>query len=205
MKINRRIVGLLAVAGLAYAAGRFSVPSSGAWAQAEKQGSAGKQVHVDVGSPGPHHEMLDQLVGAWDGVFQVTLEPGAPPAVYSGAVNREWILGGRFVREVVKATSDEGPFEGLGYMGYDNFDRQYQSFWMDTTSTGLHVETGNYHPDRKVLHMASDGRDPVTGRVVHSWGKLDMSNPDRHVYTGYSTDPEGRTYTAVEGVLERKK
>jgi hypothetical protein len=133
------------------------------------------------------------------------MQPDVPATVFRGTVTREWVLGGRFIKEVMKAESDEGPYETLGYMGFDNFDRQYQSVWMNTTSTSLHIEVGNYHPDRKVLHMANDGRDPVTGRVVHSWGKLDLSDPDRHVYTAYSTDPEGRTFTALEGILERRK
>ena len=30
----------------------------------------------------------------------------------------------------------------------------------------------------------------TTGRMINSWGKLDMSDPNRHVHTGYSIDPD---------------
>jgi hypothetical protein len=145
------------------------------------------------------------MVGEWDGSFKIWMEADAAPMMSTGTISRKWVVGGRFLKEVVIATSDMGPFEGLGYLGYNNYDRQYQTVWMDSMSTGIYTETGTFHPDKKVLHTAGDHRDPATGRVVHSWGKMDMTNPDRHVYTGYATDPEGRTYKAFEGVTERTK
>ncbi|MHC4218797.1 MAG: DUF1579 family protein [Planctomycetota bacterium] len=207
MKINRNIAGLLAVAAAAYVAGRFDLLTgggTGAWAQDDPEPSDAEMVYLEVGTPGPNHEILDQMVGEWDGLFKIWMAPDAPPMTSRGTVTREWVLGGRYLKEVVKATSDMGTFEGLGYIGYNNFDGQYQTVWMDSMSTGIFMETGTYHPDKKVLHTAGDHRDPVTGRVVHSWGKTDMSKPDRHTYTGYSTDADGRTYTAFEGVSERR-
>jgi hypothetical protein len=208
MKINRNIVGLLAVAGAAYAAGHFGVLSSGgsdAWAQPEREPSAEDLAYIKAGAPGEHHQVLDQMAGEWEGVFKIWMEPNEAPMMSSGTVSRKWILGGRFLKEVVTATSDMGTFEGVGFIGYDNFDGQYQSVWMDSMSTAIHTETGTYHPDKKVLHLAGDHRDPVTGRLAHSWGKMDLSSPDRHVYTANSTDPDGRTYKAFEGVMERRK
>ncbi|MHC4127808.1 MAG: DUF1579 family protein [Planctomycetota bacterium] len=207
MKIKRNIVGLLAVAGAAYAAGHFGVLSGGgseARAQAQQEPSA-KEPAQQVGDPGKHHRALDPLVGTWEGDFKFRMEPDAPPMASHGTVTREWILGGRFLKEVFTATSDMGEFEGLSFIGYDNFDGQYRSFWMENASTAFYMETGTLHPDRNVLHMAGDHRNPVTGRLAHTWGKLDLSSPDRHVYTAYSTGPEGRTFTAMEGVLERRK
>jgi hypothetical protein len=179
--------------------------AGGAWAQAEREPTAEELVYLEIGTPGKYHEILEEMAGEWDAVFEMWLEPDAPPVVSTGTISREMILGGRYLKEVVKATSDAGPFEGLGFMGYNNYDRRFQTVWMDSSSTGIFMETGNFHPDRKVLHMAGDHRDPVTGRVVHSWGKLDMSDGDRHVYTGNSTDPEGRTFTRFKGVAERRK
>ena len=208
MKINRYIVGLIAVAGAAFAAGHFGVLSGGgpgAWAQTQQELSAKDLAYIKAGTPGKHHQVLNELVGEWEGVFKIWMEPDAEPMVSRGTVSREMILGGRFLKEVVTATFDMGPFEGVGFTGFNNFDGQYQSIWMDSMTTAIHTEMGTYHPDRKVLHMAGDHRDPVTGRLAHSWGKLDLSDPDRHVYTANSTDPEGRTYKAFESVMERRK
>ncbi|MHC4774424.1 MAG: DUF1579 family protein, partial [Planctomycetota bacterium] len=121
MKINRNIVGLLAVAGLAYAAGHFGVLSGGgpeARAQAQPEPSAAKPAQLQVGDPGRHHRALDPLVGTWEGDFNFRMEADAPPMVSHGTVTREWILGGRFLKEVFTATSDLGDFEGLSFIGY---------------------------------------------------------------------------------------
>ncbi|MHC4079975.1 MAG: DUF1579 family protein [Planctomycetota bacterium] len=208
MKINRNIVGLIAVAGAAYAAGHFGVLSgggSGAWAQVEREPTPEELAYMKAGTPGKHHQILDQMVGEWEGRFTMRMDPTEEPMVTTGTVSRKWILDGRFIQEeVVGQIPDLGTFHGLGFVGYNNFDGQYESVWMENMSTAIAMSTGTFHPDKKVLHMAGDMRDPVTGRVVHQWGKMDLSDPDRHVYTGYSTDPDGRTYTAFEGVMERR-
>jgi hypothetical protein len=208
MKINRNIVVLLSVAGAAYAAGHFGVLAGGgsdAWAQPQQEPSAEELAYMKAATPGPHHRILDQLAGTWEGEFKFRMTPDAPYEVSHGTVTREWILGGRFLKEVVNGTSKMGPYEALGFIGYNNFDGRYEMAWVENMSTAIYMEPGTYHPDTKVMHMAGDHRDPVTGRLVHSWGKMDLSDPDRHVYMAYSTDPDGRTFTAMEGVLERVK
>jgi hypothetical protein len=208
MKINRNIVGLLAVVGAAYAAGHLGVLSGGgsdAWAQAQQEASAEELAYMKAGAPGAHHKVLDQLAGVWEGEFKVRMVADAPFEVSRGTVTRAWILGGRFLKEVVTATSTLGPYEGLGFFGYNNLDGRYEIAWMESMSTAISTSKGTYHPDSKVMHFGGDYRDPVTGRLVHSWGKINLSDPDRHVYTQYATDPEGRTYTAMEGVLKRSR
>lgn len=200
---------MLAVAGAAYAAGRFGALSGGgpgAWAQVEGQPSAEEMARIKAGTPGKHHKILDQMVGDWEGRFTIRMDPDAPPMESTGTITRKWILGGRFIQEdVVGQIPDFGTFHGLGFMGYNNFDGRYEAIWMENASTAIAFSTGAYHPDDKVLHMAGDMRDPATGRVAHHWGKMNLSDPDRHTYTGYSTDPDGRTYTAFEGVMERSR
>ena len=62
-----------------------------------------------------------------------------------GTVTREWILDGHFMREDVKASSDFGPFEGLGILGYNNVDGQYEFVWFENQSTAVMMETGAYN------------------------------------------------------------
>ncbi|MHC4094265.1 MAG: hypothetical protein ACYSVY_29000 [Planctomycetota bacterium] len=40
---------------------------------------------------------------------------------------------------------------------------------------------------------------------MNGWGKLDLSDADRHTYVGYSTDADGKTFKAFEGVTKRKQ
>ncbi|MHC5022805.1 MAG: DUF1579 family protein [Planctomycetota bacterium] len=212
MTINRNAMGMLAVAALAFMAGRIDV-SAGAGSiatgqsgqeHAAKDTMPGVQPTGDTGAPGRHHRRLDQLIGEWTGEFKIQLAPGAEPMISRGTVKREWVMNGRFVRETVEAQVDEDTFEGLGYIGYNNFDGRFEAVWMDNMSTAIYAETGTYHPDEKVLHTRGSQRDPASGRLINAWSKLNVSDPDRHVLVGYATDADGRTYKAIEGILQRR-
>lgn len=209
MRANRNLIGLLAVAGLAFAAGHVHLNLGGpptAWAgdKGEKD-SAHMQAYEEAGLPGPAHQRLDALVGEWDGDFRIYMEPGAEPMTSRGIVTRKWILGKRFIQETVEATSDMGTFSGLGFIGYNNLDGQYEVAWLDDMSTGIYTETGTYDPDKKVFHWRGSHRDPVTGRVIATRSELDLSSPDRQVYAGYMAAPDGREFLHFEGVSTRTK
>ena len=212
MKINRNIAALLAVAGLAYAAGHFgafTAGTPGAWGQVqqeqEQQMPPEMLPYIEAGMPGRYHHRLDALVGEWEGEFRFRMEPDVPFMVSRGTISREWILDGRFLKENVEAQFEADRFQGLGFIGYNNLEGRYQFIWMDSMSTAILTATGTYHPDTNVLHIRGTERDPVTGRVINTWGKMDLSDPDRHPYTGYSTTAAGRTYVAFEGMSVRKK
>ncbi len=208
MKISRNVVALAAVAGAAFAAGHlFALRGEGgeAWAAQDDKQSEAMQACIEAGTPGEHHQYLDQLVGEWTGEYRIWMEPGTEPMVFNGTVSREWVLGNRFLRETVECTSPMGPFNAIGFSGYDNVDGQYEFAWLDSMSTGIYFETGTYDPKRKVLSSRGSNRDPATGRVIPSWGDLDLSNPDRHVFVGHSVSAAGGQFKHFEGVLQRRK
>jgi hypothetical protein len=212
MKITVRMTLVIAAVALSYAAGRAGVfAGDRAIASVQQMNESEQsrpslemQAAAEFGSPSKHHRVLDVLIGTFSGEFIIRTGPDAPPTTTRGTVTREWVLDGRYVREIVRAEGETGPFEGIGYIGYDNFDGQYEMVWMDSASTGIEFDTGNFHPDEKVMHVRESRRDPVTGRLVNAWSKLDLSDPDRHTMVGYATDIDGRTYRAVEGTLERE-
>jgi hypothetical protein len=209
MRFNRHGAALLGVAVAAWLAGRAGVPA-GAPAAAQDQAGAdaippGMQARIDAGTPGPHHRVLDELIGTWDVEFTARGGPDAPPVESRGTITRRWVLDGRFVEERLEAEGPAGTFGGLGHVGFNNLDGLYELAWMDTTSTAITFETGTYHPDTKLLHMRRSQRDPVSGRVINGWSKLDLNDPDRHLYTAYATTAGGRTYKAVEGAAQRRK
>ncbi len=208
MNMKRNLFGLLAVAGLAFAAGRLHVLSGGesvAWAQAEQELTEEMEAYVKAGMPGEHHRHLDVMIGEWDAVFKIWMAPDSEPMVSRGTVNREWVLDGRYVRETVEAVSDWGTFSGIGYIGYNNFDGQFEVAWMDSMSTGIYTESGTFDPDKKVLATRGAHRDPASGRIINSWGEMDLSDTDSHTYLGYINDPDGRSFKHFQGTTTRKK
>ncbi len=79
MRINRSVWGLLAVAGLAFAAGRLSIVLGGqsvasaqpAQEHPEMEKSAEMEAMRKAGAPGEHHQYLNQMIGEWEGMFTI--------------------------------------------------------------------------------------------------------------------------------------
>ena len=79
------------------------------------------------------------------------MAPGAPPMSFPGRAEREWVLGGRFLRETVKASMADGTeFEGIGYTGYSNIDHRFETTWMDSMSTWIYPGHGTFNAATKV-------------------------------------------------------
>ena len=208
MRLNRNLIGMLAVGGLAFGAGHLlseNKPLAWAGQEADHEMDAEMQAYIAAGMPGEHHRRLDPMIGEWDGVFKIWMEPNSEPMISRGTVTREWVLDGRFVKESVEATSDWGTFTGLGFIGYDNVDGQYEVAWIDSMSTGIYTETGYFDPEKKTLSMRGSHRDPASGKVISTWGKMDLSNPDKQTAVGYVVGTDGTPFKHFEGTTERKR
>lgn len=208
MRLTRNIAGLVGVAAIAFAAGHLDlIPATFAGdtdTDADKTKSE-LDAYVEANRPGEAHKRLDALTGEWEGEFTIWMEPGEPPLLSTGTVERQWILGGRYLQETIEATSAMGTFTGMGFIGFNNFDGQYEMVWMDDMSTGIYFETGTYDPDKQVLTTRGSHRDPVSGRVITSTGTLDLSRPDEHVYTGYLIGADGRRFKHFKGVTHKRR
>ncbi len=135
MTTNRNIVAVLAVAAVAFAVGRAGVATgagSAALAAGQPEGELPPEVAAMMAAarPGEQHEKLNALIGIFDVTGTMWMGDDTKPLEITGSVRREWILGGRYIRDVVKATTEMGSFEGLGYTGYNNMDGQYEMVWM---------------------------------------------------------------------------
>ncbi len=211
MKIKQNLVGVLAVAACAFVAGRIDWGWSNT-SMAEPLQQAGEfettpkmEAMVKAGTPGKNHEYLNKLIGTWVGTFRMWMEPGAPAIVFGGTVTREWILDGRYIKETVESDGPMGSFRGLGFIGYNNIDGQYEFAWLENMSTAIMFGTGSYDADDKVMSFRGTHRDPLTGRVIYSTSKMDLSSPGLQRYVGYTIGPDGKKFKSFEGTMERQK
>ncbi|MFG0329788.1 MAG: DUF1579 family protein [Phycisphaerales bacterium] len=218
------VAALVAVAGLGFVAGRMEVSAERARAleaalsaeqaflelasvsQPEENAEFNEMMEAwaNIGQPGEHHEHLDTLVGEWDATWQMWMEPGAEPMEMTGTISREWILDGRFVKEDVQSSTPMGPFQGIGVYGYDKIDGAYKTLWMDSMSTNIYSEMGQYDPEKKILRLQGHMHDPTTNTLAFSRGEVDMSKPDHHVYTGYKIGADGKEFKAFTGDMKRR-
>jgi len=224
MKINRFAVALGVVAVAGFLAGRADFPAgSNALAQDHPGGDHPHSDHPQqdgdqamspelmemfakmdaAGKPGKHHELLKKMVGTWEGTYSWTPGPGIPPMEMEGTATRELIMGGRYIKETVKSTFHGQEFEGIGYIGYNNLTGTYEMCWIDSQSTGIYTESGAYDPSTKTLRTFAEHTNPMTGKVMHCQGELDMSSPGRQVMVGHCTGPNGEWFKMFEGTFEK--
>lgn len=210
MRINKNIVGVAAIAAVAFTVGRLGLPlgnQTSALAQdpTEMEMTPEQEAWMKAGTPGEAHKVLDALVGDFEATVKFWMTPDDEPMEFAGSLRREWVLDGHFVKETVKADTPFGPFEAIGFTGYNNIDGQYESIWLENDSTALTFSSGTYDQDKKELFMMSKSRDPVTGQVITTWFKTDLSDPYRETSTGWQVGADGKKFKSFEGVFERKQ
>jgi hypothetical protein len=139
-------------------------------------------------TPGKEHERLNGMIGEWDATAKFWMDPAAPPVEGTGTAKMEWVLGGRHVRQDFNGTFMEMPFQGVGHTGYDNVKKKYVGTWMDTMSTSIMYEEGEYDAASGMTVMHSTYMDPM-GREIKSRNTVKIEGPDKMVFTMYSTEP----------------
>jgi hypothetical protein len=91
--------------------------------------------------PDPEHAALARLAGEWTVRQSFWTAPGTAPKVDAGSASFTVVLG-RQLRQTLRIPDPAKPFEGLGYIGYDNATGRYFSTWMDVNFPGLIVAEG---------------------------------------------------------------
>ena len=159
-----------------------------------------------LGEPGDGHQVLEAIVGTWEGKGTIWDAPDSAPVSITASVERRWVLGGRYLREEISVRSDDGGvLEALGFIGYNNESAQYELLNIDTASTAMLLETGKFDPDSQKLMIHGSFRDPATGFVIDRRVEMDLSQDGRIVVVGYTTNEEGREFKSLEGSVTRRK
>ena len=153
-----------------------------------------------AGSPGEAHQALEPLVGHWTYTAQFWMSPDAPPQTMAGTSVNSLVFGGRFLKQEILGEGMEGqpPFEGLGFTGYDNLRKAYQSIWLDNMATGMMTGAGTFDAATRTLASQGDFSCPVTGET-HRWFRAGWTVVDRdhNTYESYFRAPDGREFKAM--------
>ena len=81
---------------------------------------------------------------------------GPEPTQTTGEAEGEWVLGGRFVRQVTHGEIYDEPYEGLGYVGYDRDLEEYTYIMMDSRGTSTMTSYGDYDADTNSITLEGD-------------------------------------------------
>jgi hypothetical protein len=140
--------------------------------------------------PGPAHKLLDSLSGEWNVAVKWWMAPEAPPMESKGTSKRTWIMGGRFLQDDYSGDFMGMPMKGLGFSGYDNLKKKYNSFWIDEGGTAMFTSEGTASSDGKTFTYHGRMDDPMTGEkdkpikfIIRIVGKdkhvLEMHEPNK--------------------------
>ena len=154
-------------------------------------------------TPGDGQKKLEPLVGTFDVKVKTWMDPSRPPDESTGTSINTWVLGDRFVQMKYEGVFLGGPFNGIGYTGYDNVSKKYVSTWMDTASTGMMWSTGTL--DGKTLSTKATVNDPMSGKATPVDEKLTIADNDHSTLEMFGKAPDGQMFKMMEIQYTRKK
>lgn len=157
--------------------------------------------------PGQEHAALEPFVGKWDLEVRFRMAPAAPWQKSKSESEFTWILGKRFLRERVRGApmpQTGVPFEGLGILGHDGFEKRYELAWMENTGTAMTYATGAMNGAGKKLTLRADATNPMTGKPMKIRIVRTVEGKDRHVLRWYTQDQGAAEFHSVEIVYTRR-
>jgi hypothetical protein len=196
----------------------FLLPCGMAWAQeaSKKQEPKAQQMPgeeemmkkwAQVSTPTDAHKKLEDLVGTWEAEAKMWMRgPGSEPSVTKGSATNSWVLGGRFLRQEYKGEMMGMPFEGIGYTGYDNYNKKYVSYWIDNSTTQMSTMSGVVDQSGKMFTLYGTMDEWTTGEngktVKYVWRII---NKDKHVFEVHDLSIGEPNTKMMELTYTRKK
>ena len=185
---------------------------SGGFVRAEQGKSASpamdpaKQAAMEAmqkaGSPSEGHKALEPFAGSWTYTAQWWMSPDAPPQSMTGVSVNTVIFGGRFLKQEIRGQAEgEGqpPFEGLGFTGYDNLRKEYQTVWFDNVATGMMVGAGQFSAATQTLTDQGDFSCPLTMETHRRFrSALKVVDQNHTTYESYMSGPDGQEFKTME-------
>jgi hypothetical protein len=181
----------------------MALGTASAQASAQDQQKA-MEAYMKAAAVTTDHAALKFFVGHWDATATMWMMPGTPPSTSKNTVDAVLIFGGRFVQMNYKGTMMGQPFEGLQITGYDNMQKTYVTFWIDSSSTAFYLLSGPYDKAAKAYDQKGNWADPMGGTTpVRTVTRI--VGPDEFVFENYMKLPDGKEFKSLEYRALRKK
>lgn len=168
------------------------------------------------GLPGEGQKAMQALAGDWRVEMSLFAAMGTPqhPTTSSDLIaHREWIGGGRFLRDVTEGTFGGSPYYRMGTLGYSNMDRRFEWVTQDGLNANMMIyqgarQSGPGMPASLVGTFTDQGLlgEASAGKTIRQRTVIKIDGPDRNVMEIYFTPPGGRerlvdrkVYTRIKG------
>ena len=160
---------------------------------------------MKASTPGDAHKLMAKHVGEWDAEVKLWMDPAGEPMVSKGKGTNTLIFGGRFLESRFKGDFQGEPFEGIGYMGYDNVQQKFVNFWIDSSSTWFMLSSGTADKEGKTWRSSGQVSDPMTGKMKPYREEAVFENADRIVSRAFDKGPDGKEFKSMEITYTRAK
>lgn len=127
-------------------------------------------------TPGPEHEHLKKLEGAWNAKIKMGDSESPATATY------KMVCGGMWLMSDFQGSFGDQKFSGQGLDSYDPEKKKYVSVWVDSMSTRPMLLEGTHDKEKKTTTM--------TGEVPGMDGKM-----ARHKMVTHMPDDDHMTFT----------
>lgn len=145
------------------------------------QARANVKVIENSMTPGEGQKKLEPMVGTFDVQIKTWVDPSKPPVESRATSVSAWVLGNRYIQSMLSGYVLDEPFNGIGYIGYDNASKTYQAAWMDTGSTGITWYTGKMGTSGKSAIMKASVTNPLTAKPTPVELRLSIAENGGHV------------------------
>jgi len=169
----------------------------------ETQGTADAMEEMGT-KPGPEHAWLQQLVGEWNVVTEMTMGPDQPP-MRSESKESVRSLGGLWAFGQGTGPMPNGEsMEYFSAIGYDVSFKEYRGCWFASVSSHLWKYTGEMSADGRKLtlncvgpHMSKDGETANYRDVI------EIIDANHRTLTSFGEDDEGKWQSFMKATYTR--
>lgn len=154
--------------------------------------------------PGEGQKRLQFMVGTFDVKIRTWVDPSKPPIESTATSVCTWVLGNRYVQQMLSGYIGGEPFNGIGYAGFDNISKRYVATYMDTGGTGMDLFTGTLDAAGKSAKMTATIHDAITLKPVKAELRLGIAANGDHTSALWQAGPSGKMVKVLELQYTRK-
>jgi hypothetical protein len=156
-------------------------------------------------NPGEGQKKLEFMVGTFDVKIRTWVDPSKPPIESTATSVATWVLGNRYVQQMLSGHVGGEPWNGIGYAGFDNISKTYVATYMDSGSTGMDWFTGTMDADGKAAKMTATIHDAITLKPVKAELRLGIAANGDHTTSLWQAGAGGKMVKVMELQYTRKK
>lgn len=161
------------------------------------------EIYKKVGTPGEHHKLLAKLVGSWTTKTR-GFQEGKPVMESAGTCEQKLVLDGRYLEQSYTGDMMGTPFSGINLLGYNNHTKQFESVWLDSTSTAIYFFAGPGSADGRTITQECSYVDPARGPAV--WRSVTRIKDDNTLEFEMLITPKGgKEEKMMEMTVARKQ